>query len=235
MHSVWVLQHTPIETLGIVEDVLRARQVGFDYVPTHLGKPVPAEMGDKAGLIVMGGPMGVYDEAEYPFLRDEMRLIESALAEGRPVLGVCLGSQLLAAALGAQVTKGERKELGWHEVTLSESADEDPLFAGIKPSFWPFHWHGDVFTLPKQCVPLASSKQTACQAFRHGKNAYGLLFHLEVTQPQITQMLSVFADELHEAGGMASVIREETPRHLPVLQEIASDVFGRWASGLSAV
>ena len=78
------------------------------------GKPVPAEMADQAGLIVMGGPMGVYEQAKYPFLRDEMRLIESALKLGRPVLGVCLGSQLLAAVLGAEVKKGERKELGWH-------------------------------------------------------------------------------------------------------------------------
>src|SRR5208283_2923981 len=101
VQSVWVLQHTPSETLGTIEDVLRGRQIGFDYIETNAGKPVPGEMADKAGLIVMGGPMGVYEQAKYPFLRDEMRLIESALALGRPVLGVCLGSQLLAAVLGA--------------------------------------------------------------------------------------------------------------------------------------
>jgi len=227
-----VLQHTASETLGAIEDVLRAHQMGFNYIETHLGKPVPAEMADQAGLIVMGGPMGVYEEAKFPFLRDEMLLIESALALGRPVLGVCLGSQLLAAVLGAKVKRGERKELGWYEVTLSEVAAEDPLFAGVKPSFWPFHWHGDVFPLPPQSVGLASSKQTPCQAFRHGDNAYGLLFHLEVTQRQITQMLSDFADELHEAGGTAAEISEQIPRHLPVIQEIASEVFGRWVSML---
>jgi len=235
VQSVWVLQHTPSETLGTIEDVLRVNRSGINYIETHAGKPVPGEMADKAGLIVMGGPMGVYEQVKYPFLRDEMRLIESALTMGRPVLGVCLGSQLLAAALGAEVKKGERKELGWHAVTLAEFAAQDPLFAGVKPEFWPFHWHGDVFSLPKQAVGLASSRQTPCQAFRYGKNAYGILFHLEVTREQISQMLSDFAEELREAGGEAAEITEQTPRHLPGLQEIAGDVFGRWASLLSAV
>ena len=232
MQSVCVLQHTPSETLGTIEDVLRGHRIGFDYIETHVGKPVPKEMADKSGLIVMGGPMGVYEQAKYPFLRDEMRLIESALKLGKPVLGVCLGSQLLAAVLGAEVRKGERKELGWHAVTLSEFAAQDPLFAGVRREFWPFHWHGDLFSLPKEAKGLASSKQTPCQAFRYDTNAYGVLFHLEVTWEQISQMLSDFAEELREAGGDAAEITAEIPRHLPVLREIAGQVFGRWASAL---
>jgi GMP synthase (glutamine-hydrolysing) len=226
------LQHGASETLGTIEDALRGRQIGYDYIETNVGKPVPGEMADKAGLIVMGGPMGVYEQSQYPFLRDEMRLIEFALAMGRPVLGVCLGSQLLAAVLGAEVKKGEGKELGWHAVTLSEFAAQDPLFAGVRPEFWPFHWHGDVFSLPKNAVGLASSRQTPCQAFRYGKNAYGILFHLEVTREQISQMLSAFAEELRQAGGDGTEIAAQTPGHLPVLKEIASEVFGRWASAL---
>jgi GMP synthase (glutamine-hydrolysing) len=225
-----VLQHTASETLGSIEDALRGHHVGFNYIETHRGQSVPKEMAGRAGLVVMGGPMGVYEEAKFPFLRDEMRLIESALALGKPILGVCLGSQLLAAVLGAEVKKGERKELGWYEVTRSESAAADPLFTGVKPSFWPFHWHGDVFALPQESVGLAASEQTSCQAFRYGKNAYGLLFHLEVTPAQIAQMLSVFADELCEAGGTAAEIDAQTPRHLPALQGIAGGVFGRWAA-----
>ncbi|MFZ0963815.1 MAG: gamma-glutamyl-gamma-aminobutyrate hydrolase family protein [Terriglobia bacterium] len=235
MQSVWVLQHTPSETLGTIADALRGHQIGFHYIETHVGQAVPAEMTGKAGLIVMGGPMGVYEQAKYPFLRDEMRLIESALKSGRPVLGVCLGSQLLAAALGAEVKKGTRKELGWHAVKLSESAAQDPLFAGVPPEFWPFHWHGDVFSLPKQAVGLASSQQTPCQAFRYGRSAYGILFHLEVTREQVAQMLLDFADELREAGGEANAITEETPRHLPVIEEVSGGVFARWASLLPEV
>jgi len=216
--------------LGTMEDVLRGQQVGFTYIQTHVGEPVPREMADQAGLIAMGGPMGVYELAKYPFLRDEMRLIECALKLGRPVLGVCLGSQLLAAVLGAEVKKGERKELGWHAVTHTESATHNTLFTGVRTEFWPFHWHGDVFSLPRQAVGLASSRQTPYQAFLYGKNAYGMLFHLEVTREQISQMLLDFADELHEAGGTATEITEQIPIHLPVLQEIAGGVFGRWAS-----
>jgi len=217
-----------------MEDVLRGNGANFEYIETHRGALVPGEIADRSGLIVMGGPMGVYEYAKYPFLRDEMRLIESVLKLGRPVLGVCLGSQLLAAALGAEVKKGERKELGWHAVTLSDSAGQDTIFSGVKTEFWPFHWHGDVFSLPKDAVGLASSRQTPQQAFRYGENAYGILFHLEVTQGQISQMLLDFADELREAGGSSGEITKETSRHLPALQEIASGVFGRWASLLSA-
>lgn len=161
-------------------------------------------------------------------------MIESALKLQRPVLGVCLGSQLLAAVLGAEVKKGGKKELGWLAVTLAADAAADPLFAGVPYEFWPFHWHGDVFALPRNAVSLASSQQTPCQAFRYRMNAYGILFHLEVTGEQISQMLSDFADELLEAGGTATEIMEQTSRHLPALQEIAAGVFHGWASLLSA-
>jgi GMP synthase (glutamine-hydrolysing) len=232
VRSVLVLQHTPIETLGTIEGILRNRQVAFNYVQPYAGEPVPSEVAGRDGLIVMGGPMGVYEQSDYPFLCDEMRLIENAVALGKPVLGVCLGSQLLAAVLGAEVKAGEKKELGWHAVTLAPGAAEDSLFAGVGPEFWPFHWHGDVFSLPQQAVALASSRQTACQAFRYGKNAYGILFHLEVTAEQILRMLSDLAEELLAAGGEAGEITKEIPQRMPEIQEIASDVFGRWALAL---
>lgn len=234
MQSVWVLQHTPSEDLGTIEHALRGHGIGFEYIETYAGKIVPHEMAGKAGLIIMGGPMGVYEEAQFPFLRDEMRLIESALSADFPVLGVCLGSQLLAAALGAEVRKGKKKELGWHAVMLTDSAARDPLFAGLGREIWPFHWHGDVFSLPHQAVSLASSEWTPCQAFRFGRNAYGILFHLEVTQEQISKMLAVFADELREAGGNEAMIAAEIPRRLPALKEISDKVFGRWALKLTS-
>jgi GMP synthase (glutamine-hydrolysing) len=229
LQSVWVLQHTPSENLGTVEDALRGHGISFEYIETYAGKRVPQDIAGRAGLVVMGGPMGVYEEAQYPFLRDEMRLIESALANGLPVLGVCLGSQLLAAVLGAEVRKGKRKELGWHPVTLTESAGHDALFAGFGPEIWPFHWHSDVFSLPRRAVSLGASEWTPCQAFRSGKNAYGILFHLEVTGAQIAKMLTDFADELRATGGDAGKITAEASRRLPALKEISAEVFGRWA------
>ncbi len=229
-----MLQHTPSENLGTIEDALRGHGIGFEYIETYAGRRVPQEMAGKAGLIVLGGPMGVYEEVQFPFLRDEMHLIGSALSAGSPVMGVCLGSQLLAATLGAEVRKGKKKELGWHAVTLTESAGHDALFAGLGPETWPFHWHGDVFSLPRQAVSLASSESTPCQAFRFGKNAYGILFHLEVTAEQIAKMLRDFGDELREAGGDAGKITVETSRRLPAVKEISADVFGRWALKLTS-
>ena len=232
MKEVLVVQHTPIETLGTIAEALPSRGFGFRYVRTFADEPVPPALDDKAGLILMGGPMGVYEQERYPFLRDEIRLIASALTLERPILGVCLGSQLLAAALGAEVKKGKQKELGWHEVTLFPTAADDPLFSGVPAKFCPFHWHGDVFSLPNQAVALAASEWTNYQAFRYGKNAYGLLFHLEVTAPQISQMLTEFADELREAGGQATEVTNQVPQRLPALAAIAEQVFGRWAAGL---
>jgi GMP synthase (glutamine-hydrolysing) len=227
--SVYVVQHTPHETLGSAAAILQSHQVQYEYIQPFKGDRVPSALNGRAGLIVMGGPMGVYESAKYPYLHDEMLLIESALASGRPVLGVCLGSQLLASVLGAEVKRGANKELGWHAVTLMEAAHQDPIFGSAPDEFWPFHWHGDVFPLPGKATGLAASGQTACQAFRFGDNAYGILFHLEVTAEQVNEMLSEFADELSEAGGDAASIRLETPQRLPAVQGVADQVFGRWA------
>jgi GMP synthase (glutamine-hydrolysing) len=120
--------------------------------------------------------MGVYDAPRYPFLSAEMRLIEDALRRDKAVLGVCLGSQLLAAALGAQVVKGRQKEIGWHPVNLSPDAVSDPVWYQVAPSFMALHWHGDVFNLPAGAISLASSALTEYQAFRYGRSTYGFLF-----------------------------------------------------------
>lgn len=101
--------------------------------------------------------MGVYEQDRYPFLSEEIRLIETALKQEKPLLGVCLGSQLLAAALGVKVTKGRKKEIGWHPVNLTDAATTDPLWGGVKSPFVAYHWHGDTFELPRAAVSLASS------------------------------------------------------------------------------
>jgi GMP synthase (glutamine-hydrolysing) len=156
-------------------------------------------------------------------------LIEDALRRDLPILGVCLGSQLLATALGAAVKPGPQQEIGWLPVTLRD----DPLWGDAPRQFTAFHWHGDVFTLPAGATLLASSALTPVQAFRHGKKAMGLLFHLEVTAPQVAEMVSLFADELHPAGVDARAIRAGTKKHLAPLQAIGAGVFGRWAKLIS--
>lgn len=228
--KVWVLQHIHCETLGIIADALESIDISPHYVRPFEGQPVPKGMGDAVGLIVMGGPLGVYDHPQYPFLMDERRLIEKALHKEKPVLGVCLGSQLLAATLGAPVTKGKGKEIGWYPVTLLESAKTDRLWAGVEPSFIAYHWHGDIFDLPRGAVLLASSESTKCQAFRYGHNAYGLLFHMEVTGKIIQDMVETFMDELQEVGIDGSDILRKVKGCLPQLQNTGGLVFRRWAN-----
>ena len=172
--------------------------------------------------------MGVYDHPQFPFLKDEMRLIEQALREQKPILGVCLGSQLLAAALGAPVTKGKQKEIGWHPVTLSRESANDSLFSSVESPFMPLHWHGDVFDLPRDAVSLASSTLTRHQAFRYGPNAYGLLFHMEMTEPMIQEMVKTFKEELAQERLDGFEILAKTSQHLPLFQQIGQSLFRRW-------
>jgi len=171
--TVFVFQHSPCETLGVIAQTLASVGCVVRYIRSYAGESIPATLGETAGLIVMGGPMGVYESARYPFLLEEMRLIGEALRAGTPILGVCLGSQLLAGTLGAQVVRAASKEIGWHPVTLAASAKEDRLWSGVEQSFMAFHWHGDIFELPQGAVALASSAATACQAFRYSEQAYG--------------------------------------------------------------
>lgn len=227
MKNVVVLQHAECEGPGILLDALAARKLPVRMVRGDLGQPIPKDLSATSALIVMGGPMGVYEHTRYPFLRDEIRLIESAVKENLPVMGICLGSQLIATALGATVRQGSRKEIGWYPVQLEPAASADPLFAGVPARFEGFHWHGDVFDLPAGATALAHSDLTACQAFRYA-SAHGILFHMEGTEASIAGMVQAFPEELAEAGGSAESIAASTSRHLARLQSIGGTVFGRW-------
>ncbi len=223
--TVCVLQHAEIETPGRIADALTAAGC---RTQTFLANP-PSSLAGFDGLVVMGGPQSVYEQDRYSFLRGERRLIEQALKAGTPILGVCLGSQLLAAALGARVYAGQQKEIGWRPVRLVA----DPLWQGLPEQLTAFHWHGDAFELPAGAVALASSELTACQAFRYGANALGLLFHLEVTEPMIAGMVATFADELRGAGVDGAAIVAGAREHLAAMQRAGDKVFARWAAKLT--
>jgi GMP synthase-like glutamine amidotransferase len=159
-----------------------------------------------------------------------MRLLGDAVRSGTPVLGICLGSQLLAAAAGGAVGKAPRKEIGWHGVQLLPGAEGDALFAPAPRSFPAFHWHGDAFTLPQGAVPLAASTMTPLQAFRIGARAWGIQFHLETEEGLLEAMLSSGEAELRDAGADPARIRSRAASELPKLRELALAVFGRWAA-----
>jgi GMP synthase (glutamine-hydrolysing) len=228
--KIWVIQHHPVENLGRIADALAASALAWQYVRSFAGQPVPKDMKGAGGLIVMGGPMGVYEQDRYPFLRDEIRLIEAALKDGKPVLGVCLGSQLLAAALGAKVVKGPAKEIGWYPVRLLAGARDDRLFGGAPDSFVALHWHGDVFDLPAGAVALAASERTPLQAYRYGENAYGLLFHIEPDAAIVAGMVREFAGELEEAGVDGAAIIAAANQRIAAIGDLAEQIFGHWAA-----
>ena len=230
--SVTILQHIQCETPGIISDCLQAANIDMRFVRTFEENPIPLTLDAQAGLIIMGGPMSVYDQSQFPFLRAEQRLIENALKDDKPVLGVCLGSQLLAATLGADVKSGTQKEIGWHPVTLTESAASDALWKDLPAQFTAYHWHGDVFDLPHGAVSLAASERTPCQGFRYGENAYGFLFHMEVTEQIIKNMVVEFEEELKAEAIAAESIIPKIKDYLSKLQATGGEVFGRWVKSL---
>ena len=230
MAQIWVMQHVHCEDLGIIAQVLQSFGLAPRYVQTFAGQPVPQKMKAAAGLIVMGGPMGVYEHTRHPFLLDEMRLIEQALKEEKPVLGICLGSQLLAAALGADVKRAPSREIGWHRVELTGAGQADRLCQGMDREFVGYHWHGDVFDLPAGATCLAASEQTPCQAFSSGAGAYGFLFHMEITQKTVQDMVSNFADELREEQLDGQEILAQADEFLPALQHQGWAAFQNWAA-----
>jgi GMP synthase (glutamine-hydrolysing) len=227
--NVLILQHVRPEPPGTIADALDDAGVSHRTVEIHRDDPVPDTL-DSDGLVVMGGPMGVNDIDARPHLSREIDLIEQALRDERPLLGVCLGSQLLAHVLGADVRPGPQKEIGWGEVTLTDVAADDPLFRGVDDPFTAFHWHGDVFDLPEGAQALARSEQTALQAFRYSNAAYGLLCHLEVTPEIVSGMTEAFREELNKEGLEGAAIREGAITYGSSLRATAETVFGRWAA-----
>jgi len=228
MSDALIIQHVRPEPPGTIAAVLEAEGLSVRTVQVFRGDPVPDTL-DASRLVVMGGPMGVADLDERPHLVRECALVEEALREECPVLGVCLGSQLLAHVLGADVRPGPTQEIGWGHVHRTAAGANDPLFGPVKTPFRAFHWHGDVFTMPRGAVRLARTPQTEHQAFRYGASAYGLLFHLEVTPKIVAWMTTAFQDELDAEGIDGAALRRAAVAHESALRSTARQVFGAWA------
>jgi len=234
MPRLLVFQHVATEPLGTLDPFLRAagfriRYINFERTPD--AEPDPRRYD---GLVVLGGPMNVDQAGAYPHLQTEIELMRESLARDLPVLGICLGAQLLAAALDADVRPAPVREIGWYPLQSSPAADEDALLRHVTRGEYVFQWHSYTFALPPGATRLASTATCANQAFRHGGNAYGLQFHLEADHDLIARWLSVpaYRAELEAAQGpdRARQVHADTHRHIGPATAAATRVFGEFAA-----
>lgn len=219
--QVLVLQHIECEGLGSLEDFFKEKGIHFDYRQLSDGDSVPKNLENYCAWILLGGPMNVYEEEKYPFLRQEGELLKEAFKKDFPTLGVCLGAQLIAKNLQASVTQGKRKEIGWYGIDLTRQGEKDPLFHGVPNQFPVFQWHGDTFEIPDGGAHLASSGLFPHQAFRFGQKVYGLQFHVEVTQNMIQDWVQTYTEEKIDS----EKIFKETGLLMESLKKISDQIY----------
>lgn len=216
--NIHYLQHVPFEGPGSIADWARRGGHTLGTTRFYCGDPLPVvETLDL--LVVMGGPMNIYEEAKYPWLADEKRFIERVIAAGRRVLGICLGAQLVADVLGAKVYANADKEIGWFPVETTEAASASALFAAFPQRIDVFHWHGDTFDIPADAVHVARSDGCANQAFVYDERVVGLQFHLETTPASAQSIIAHCADEMVEG------------RYIQTPQAMLADV--RWFDAIN--
>jgi len=226
---VLAFRHGPLEGLGLIEGILRAHGFAYNYADLYLSPTTEASVCDAEALIFLGGAMSANDDLRY--IDREFEYIKRALQRRQPVLGICLGAQLIAKALGARVYPNAGKEIGWAPVSFTEAAHRDAIFHGLNTEVI-FHWHGETFDVPTGAELLASSSACHHQAFRWGDRVYGLQFHAEVTPAMIEQWCREDA-----ACGEAREAPEPIAPHAHAARttELARIIFGRWCDLVSDV
>jgi len=232
MAEFLVLQHEPMEGPGTIADEIRSAGHTVRIIRIDQKEKVPADPAPFAGLVVMGGTMGVYDQGKLAHLKEEIELLEKAVKMEKPVLGICLGAQLLAAAAGTEVKPGE-KEIGWFPVHKMPDACKDPVLRRLPENFHALMWHGDHFPLPKGAVHLLGTQKCACAGFRMGKKAYGLVPHLEMTAAMIDEMVSASRKELAAAQVEPAQILEDSSEYAEPTEELARTMWKAWVGLVS--
>jgi GMP synthase (glutamine-hydrolysing) len=229
MPRILVFQHVAAEPLGTLDPLIRARGHRIRFVNFEREPDAQPDVDRYRGLVVLGGPMNVEDQAQRPHLVTELRAIGRMLELGRPVLGICLGAQLLAHALGAPVRRHVAPEIGWYPLQATAAGREDPVLAPLGADPRVFQWHGRHFEIPDGAVHLARSDTCEQQAFRWGDNAYGFQFHPEVDAALIERWLSnpAYREELAASGlpHDAETIRAQTQTYIAAMQARAGRVF----------
>lgn len=230
MTNCLVVQHVAPEPAFAIAEALVGAGVDVDTRRVFAGERVPADASDLDGLVIMGGPMSAASDHGFPTRTAEIALIADSLDREIPILGVCLGAQLLAVAGGGSVFPGPSgPEIGWGPVVLADDCADDRLLAGLSSTLTVMHWHGDTFDLPSAAVRLAGNANYPNQAFRLGPVAWGMQFHLEVTAVAVEGFLAAFAADAERADGGPDAIRAATPAALASLAESKRLVFERFA------
>jgi GMP synthase (glutamine-hydrolysing) len=230
----FVIEHLAVEHPGTFKPALEAGGYEVVSIPAAAIRHFRERAEEAALLIVMGGPIGVYDAPEYPFLSEEIEIIRTRLKAKRPVLGICLGSQLMAAALGAKVFPGTNGvELGWAPVQLTAQGQQHALAEVAGNGSPVLHWHGDTFELPEGATLLASTSRYAHQAFSVGSYGLALQFHVEIDAAELEQWFVAFAGDIRKAGPETlSGLRANTAKYAAALAERNARFVSRWISQL---
>jgi GMP synthase (glutamine-hydrolysing) len=230
--KILVFQHVPYEPLGTLDPLLK--EAGFRIRYVNFGREPesrPSIDGYEA-LIVLGGPMNCDQTEMHPNLITEIEIIREAVSRDISVLGICLGAQLLAKALGGAVSRNATREIGWYDVDLTTAGVSDPVLSTFARTQQVFQWHEDGIILPPGSVHLATSSGSNVQAFRHGEHAYGLQFHLEMNRSLIERWLTVPANQqtlLEEQGRVApDIIRSQSLELIADLEALSRETFMRW-------
>jgi GMP synthase (glutamine-hydrolysing) len=220
------IRHLAFEDVGLMSGLLGERGIGVSYLDAGIDRFDPAQIAAADLVIVLGGPIGVYEEDQYPFLHDELAALRARLDTGRPTLGICLGAQLIAKALGAKVGPGRQKEIGWGPIALSEAGSASVLapFDGVPV----LHWHGDNAALPSGATGLASTPACPVQAFAIGRTVLALQFHIEADPARIEQWLVGHTVELGKAGIDPRILRRQAAEMGPLTASTGRKVLGNW-------
>jgi GMP synthase (glutamine-hydrolysing) len=232
MKRVLFVQSGDTDAPGLLGEVLHDRGVELDIVHAWNGEAVPSDVTGWAGVAIGGGAMSAYESEEFPFLPKIEELIRAAQSADLPVLGMCLGAQLMAKAFWGKVFANREKEIGYFDVRFTPEAANDPLWRGHTETFQPVHWHGDTFTLPPGAVRLAESALTPNQIFRYGEKSYGLQFHLEIDEKVLTAMIGDDGGGLPRYGVDPEEFLRQGRIALPKVRPLADAIFGRWTEFL---
>ena len=228
--KILVFQHVPYEPLGTLDPLLKQAGFRIRYVNFGRNPDERPNLDGYAALIILGGPMNADNTAEFPHLATELELIAEALQRDMSILGICLGAQLLAIALGGKVLAGAGREIGWYSVDVTEAGQNDPVLSTFGQQREVFQWHDDVIELPDHVEHLAGSENCPVQAFRHGEHAYGFQFHLEVDGAMIERWLTVphNQSEFADGGVDPEQIRGRIKESIEPLISLSNSTFGRW-------